>query len=102
MVDLRAMLWASMHDYDADDEPVWPLTVSQVGRLLNFNNVVPLFVRFLTGVSANSPSKEELGEPRAVAKGAADTAESGGPGSPPISDTAGGAAGIELPPGALD
>ena len=43
MVDLRAMLWASMHEYDAQGEPLWPDTEAQVGRCLDFHNVVPIW-----------------------------------------------------------
>jgi hypothetical protein len=103
MVDLRAMLWASMHDYDAQGEPVWPDTEAQVGRCLNFHNVVPIFIKFLTGVSANSPSADELGESTGAPKAAAPPrARAKGHASAPISAANGGAGGIELPAGALD
>lgn len=65
MTDLRALLWSSFHEYDAQDNPVWPMTIAQVGRQLNFQNVIPVFIKFLTGVSDNSPTKEELGESQA-------------------------------------
>jgi hypothetical protein len=100
MVDLRALLWAAIHEYDKDDEPTWPMTISQVGRQLNFQNIVPIFISFLTGASANSPTKEELGESSAVTESSPTqrSAES----SPPSSAVNGGATGIELPAGALD
>lgn len=103
MIDLRAMLWASMHEYDAQGEPVWPETEAQVGRCLDFHNVVPIFVKFLTGVSSNSPSADELGESTEAPKAAAPPkARAKGHASIPISAVNGGAGGIELPPGALD
>lgn len=98
MEDLRALLWSSFHDYDAQDNPVWPMTINQVGRHLNFQNVIPIFVKFLTGVSANSPSKAELGESSAEASAAPPP----GPSAVPTGAATGGAAGIALPVGALD
>ncbi len=100
MVDLRAMLWASLHDYDAKDDPVWPLTISQVGRLLNFQNLPSVFVKFLTGVSSNSPTEEELGE--SSAEPGATTAAARSADAEPPTPAPGGGAGIELPAGALD
>ncbi len=96
MEDLRALLWSSFHDYDANDNPVWPLTINQVGRLLNFQNVIPIFVKFLTGVSANSPTKEELGESSAPASATPPPEPSA-----PAAAMTGGEAGIVLPADAL-
>ena len=97
MSDVRALLWASLHDYDKDDNPIWPLTINQVGRQLTFHNVIPIFIKYLTGASSNSPSKSELGESQAEAKNK--THENG---FPPIIPDSGGEHGIELPAGALD
>jgi hypothetical protein len=97
MEQLRALLWASLHEYDAKDDPVWPLTLNQIGRQLNFQNIIPIFVRFLTGVSGNAPTKAEMGESSAAAK-----KKKSAPSPPPITRVDGGAAGIELPAGALD
>lgn len=99
MEDLRALLWASFHEYDKNDEPVWPLTISQVGRRLDFKNVIPIFVKFLTGVSANSPSRTDMGESQAEAT---ETASASAASATPSSDATGGEAGIRLPAGALD
>jgi len=62
MVDLRAMLWASLHEYNANGEPHWPLTLQQVGRLLKFDMVPKVFLAFINGQLANSPTGAELGE----------------------------------------
>jgi hypothetical protein len=98
MTDLRALLWATLHDYNAKDEPIWSLTEAQVGRLLNFRNIAGIFVKFLTGASANSPDAEELGklpaEPKTAPVPAANEA--------PLTPAAGGGVGIVLPEGALD
>jgi hypothetical protein len=99
MIDLRALLWSSLHSYDDKGDPVWPLTEAQVGRLLNFQNLPAVFVRFLTGVSSNMPTEEELGESQAVPETKTATAESRT--EPPTRGT-GGEAGIVLPAGALD
>ncbi len=96
MEDLRALLWSSIHEYDAQDNPVWPLTINQVGKKLNFQNIVPLFVKFLTGVSENAPTKEELGESSASASATPPPDPSAPPTAP-----AGGEAGIVLPADAL-
>lgn len=62
MRDLRALLWAALHEYDQNDEPTWPLTINQVGRLLGMADVLPIFTSFLKGQSLNQPSKDEMGE----------------------------------------
>ncbi len=97
MEDLRALLWASLHEYDRDDTPSWPMTINQVGRQITFTNVVPVFVKFLTGVSANSPTKDELGESSAEPESATATRD----GSAAPEAASGGGPGIRLPAGAL-
>ena len=98
--ELRALLWATLHDYDDKGDPVWPLTVTQVGSRLNFQNISYVFIRFLTGVSANSPSGGELGEPAAAPMTPPDAA--GREGTTPDTGAIGGGTGIALPAGALD
>ena len=61
MKDLRALIWASLHEY-VNDEPVWPLTIHQVGRMLQLNDIPRVFTAFLKGQSKNSPTTEEMGE----------------------------------------
>lgn len=94
MRDLRALLWAALHEYDQNDEPTWPLTLNQVGRMLGMADILPIFTSFLKGQSVNQPSKEEMGEslPAAVDGGA----------SPALKLTAdGGDHSIELPASAF-
>ena len=94
MRDLRALLLAALHEYDQNDEPTWPLTLNQVGRMLGMADILPIFTSFLKGQSVNQPSKEEMGEslPAAVDGGA----------SPALKLTAdGGDHSIELPASAF-
>jgi hypothetical protein len=97
MTDLRALLWAALHEYDAKDEPVWPLTMGQVGRLFQLKDIIPVFTAFLRGQSGNSPSHEEMGESQA------ETSKTSPNGSPPVPHTPedGGERGIALPEGAF-
>jgi len=100
MEDLRALLWSTLHDYDKNDDPIWPDTIGKIGRQLTFQNMVPIFIAFLTGVSNNAPTKDELGESTAEETSAEPNAEKES--APQTTATNGGAAGIELPAGALD
>ena len=96
MSDLRALLWAAMHDYDADDNPVWPLKLTQVGRLLTLPDIIPAFSVFLRGQTANSPTNNEMGESQAADEQAIPTN-----GQPQTMQENGGERGIELPEGAF-
>lgn len=62
MTDLRALLWASLHEYDEIGEPYWPESIAKVGRVLNFGLVPAVFLAFISGQSKNAPGKDELGE----------------------------------------
>ena len=95
MTDLRALLWASLHEYDERDEPFWPLTVNQVGRLLQMQNIPSIFSMFLAGQQGNSPTREEMGESPAAAR------STNGMEPPPITAAPGGERGIALPADAL-
>lgn len=98
MTDLRALLWSVLHEYDAKDEPVWPLTIGQVGRLFQLKDIIPIFTAFLRGQSGNSPSREELGESPAEIR--SNPAPNGSPPTP-LTSADGGERGIELPEGAF-
>jgi hypothetical protein len=65
ITDLRALIWAAYHEYDRHDEPTWPLTQSQVGRLISPLMVPRLFLAFMTCQTANTPTPEEMGESQA-------------------------------------
>jgi hypothetical protein len=91
MEDLRALLWSAMHDYDASDNPVWPLTLNQVGRLLKLQDIVPAFNAFLKGQTENNPTKSEMGESQAEDTKTKPTD------APPSTQEIGGERGIELP-----
>jgi hypothetical protein len=62
MKELRALLWAAMHEYDAQGDPHWPMTVAQVGRAMTPAAIPDIFTAFLRGQSRNLPTKEEQGE----------------------------------------
>jgi hypothetical protein len=96
MVQLRALIWAALHEYDANDDPVWPLTLNQVGRLLKITDLTRIFSLFLTGHAENSPTRDELGESPAEAEksGKNNSRAKNGAG-------AGGEPGIELPEAAF-
>jgi hypothetical protein len=95
MRDLRALLWAALHDYNQNNEPTWPLTINQVGRLLSIADVLPVFTAFLKGQASNQPSKDEMGESLPVAPGVAP------PEQPTTPAAAGGDRSIELPDSAF-
>jgi hypothetical protein len=96
MKALRALLWASLHEYDKSGEPHWPLTISQVGRLLQPEDIVPVFTSFLKGQSLNSPTREEMGESAAQLPKAATAPAEAAP-AVQSNGTAGGERSIELP-----
>jgi SAM-dependent methyltransferase len=60
MRDLLSLIWAAVHEYDADENPVWPLTRAQVGRWLAPNGALQALNLIVTG---NSPTYN--GRPRA-------------------------------------
>lgn len=91
MADLRALLWAAMHEYDKEDNPIWPLTLNQVGRLLLFQDIIPAFNSFLVGQVGNNPTRKEMGESQAESEKTIPT------GAPQNTPETGGERGIELP-----
>ena len=90
---LRALLWSTLHEYDKQDEPHWPLTIGQVGRLLQPKDVNRVFTAFLQGQAGNSPTKEEMGESPAPAPTGSLKASA----VEPTTDPDGGERSIELP-----
>ncbi len=52
---IRAFLWAAVHTYDQDGEPQWPLTMGQLGRLIDINNLGSLLPNLLRGAGDNLP-----------------------------------------------
>lgn len=81
MIDLRALLWAALHNYDSDDNPKWPLTITQVGRLLQLKDIVPTFNQFLKGQAGNNPKDNEMGESPAEVKTSPDSPQQSNPAS---------------------
>lgn len=68
MSDLTALIWAGLHTYDNKDEPTWPMTLSQVRRLITVESIPRLFLSFLKGQTANSPTTAEMGESQALSE----------------------------------
>lgn len=60
--DLRAFVWAALHDYDRNDEPVWPLTIGQMGRLVTTETIPMIISLVMKGTQDNSPSPDDLKE----------------------------------------
>lgn len=75
--DIRALAWAAMHEYDAHDNPVWPLTLQQVGRLINIDNIKTVIPALMQGAITNAPDEDDLGPAPSRPP------EPGGVGSPP-------------------
>jgi len=60
--DLRAFVWAALHDYDRNGEPVWPLTIGQMGRLVTTETIPMIISLVMKGTQDNSPSPDDLKE----------------------------------------
>ena len=58
--DVKAFLHAALHTYDAQDEPVWPFTPGQLGRLVNIENLPRIINTLMTGHQSNLPDVEEM------------------------------------------
>ena len=101
MKELRALIWAALHEYGKNpadpDEPSWPLTINQVGRLIQIQDVPRIFTAFLKGQTRNSPTQEELGESRQRSVQAPATAPASGGNVPRTEAASGGERSIELP-----
>jgi hypothetical protein len=94
MTDLTAMIWAGLHEYDANDEPIWPLKLTQVRRLVNVATIPQLFLTFLRGQASNSPTNGELGESQALSE---PVKTDNGPATARTNGIGGGERSIELP-----
>ena len=55
--DIRALIWASMHDYDNKGEPVWPYTIGKLGSLIDHKNLNSVITQLVAGVSGSLPEK---------------------------------------------
>lgn len=97
MKELRALVWAAVHEYKEDDVPFWPLTINQIGRYISTSNVASIFLTFLKGQANNSPTEGEMGEsPAPVVSGNIDAKK------PHLVPENGGAPSIVLPADAFD
>ena len=53
---LRAFIWSALHFYDKNDDPVWPLTINQLGKLLDMPTLVKVLPQLITSTSQNLPT----------------------------------------------
>lgn len=60
--DLRAFVYAALHDYDRNGEPVWPLTIGQMGRLVTTETIPMIISLVMKGTQDNSPSPDDMKE----------------------------------------
>jgi hypothetical protein len=95
MSELTALIWAGLHTYNDKDEPVWPLTLSQVRRLISVETIPKLFLTFLRGQTVNSPTTAEMGESQALSEPSETKTKT--PETAPKQAVNGGERSIELP-----
>lgn len=65
--DLHAVIWAACHEYHGD-EPYWPLTKNQIGRIVKPMDMLAHLPLIMRGHAQNSPTEKEAGESSAAAK----------------------------------
>lgn len=59
--DLRALVQAAIHTYpDPQGPPHFPLTIHQVGRLINMENITQVVMAVMLGQTKNQPTSQEL------------------------------------------
>jgi hypothetical protein len=49
--NVRALLWAALHTYDAHDNPVWPYTQSQIARKLGMQDLQAIILPLWMGAN---------------------------------------------------
>ncbi len=57
--DVRAFFYAALHEYDSNDEPVWTLTIGQMGKIITMDNIPDMVRMVMQGHVQNSPGKED-------------------------------------------
>jgi hypothetical protein len=79
--DLRALVWAALHEYDAHGEPIWPYTIGQLGGLIDHSNLGKIMGSLMSGVTGSLPrSTQDKEEPKKDARptNSPETPSSGG------------------------
>lgn len=74
--DILALVYGACHEYDAADDPRWPLSPGRLGRLLSATELVRLLPQIMTALQRNVPKAsdapktggEEHGRPTLVEK----------------------------------
>lgn len=74
--DILALVYGACHEYDAEDDPRWPLSPGRLGRLLSATELVRLLPQIMTALQRNVPKAsdapktggEEHGRPTLVEK----------------------------------
>lgn len=59
MKDIRALLWAAMHEFNLEGKVVWPLTLEEVGSMLDIPTIVQLVPRVMSASADNLPPKTD-------------------------------------------
>lgn len=62
--DLRALIWASLIEYDANDEPRRPYTIGKLGRLIDNSNITTVIGSLMTGITNSMPRPKKDEEPK--------------------------------------
>lgn len=57
--DILALIYGALHEYDAADNPRWPLSPGRLGRLLNATELVKLLPQVMQALQANAPQKSD-------------------------------------------
>lgn len=62
--DILALIYGALHEYDAQDNPRWPLSPGRLGRLLNATELVKLLPQVMTALQSNVPQRGDAPEPK--------------------------------------
>lgn len=60
--DILALIYGALHEYDAADNPRWPLSPGRLGRILNATELVKLLPQIMAALQANVPRKTDAPE----------------------------------------
>jgi hypothetical protein len=62
MKDIRALLWAALHEVNVEGKVIWPLTIEEVGAMLDIPSIVRLVPQVMTASTDNLPVSESTSE----------------------------------------
>jgi hypothetical protein len=77
--DIHKFIWAALHTYDREDNPIWPISLNKLGRLIDISTIPTLLPALLNGTTENlpEPDKQEPDNVRPI-NGSLSTQEDGG------------------------